>query len=137
MDLANVRVDAARAKQGEWIKDIPGLGDVELQVRGLNSPQYRLAQAKAQRSIPRGARREGGFIDPEAADIASGQALAEGVLLGWKNISVDGVEMAYSAAAALGLLTDPNMAIFRDAVEWAAGQVAILRKEDEDAALGK
>ncbi len=136
MDLANVRVDAARAKQGEWIKDIPGLGDIELLVRGSNSPQFRLAQAKAQRTIPRGARREGGFIDPEAADTANGQALAE-ILLDWRNISIDGAALPYSTAAALKLLTDPDMATFRDAVAWASDQVALLRKEDDDAALGK
>lgn len=137
MDLSKTRVDVARTKRGEWVKGIPGLGDIEVMVRGSNSPQFRLAQAKAQRAIPREARREGGLIDPEAADAALGAALAEGVLLDWRNVEDGGEPVPYSAAKALELMTDPEMAVFRDGVAWAAEIVGAARKEDDDAALGK
>jgi hypothetical protein len=137
MDIGGVRVDMARSKAGEWVGNIPGLGDIELKVRGSNTPQFRLAQAKAQRAIPREARREGGLIDPEAADIAAGKALADGVLIGWRNVSMNGAELPYSPEAAERLLTDPEMGLFRECVMWAAEQVAAMRKGDEDDSLGK
>ena len=135
MDLAKVRVDVTRSKAGEWVKDIPDLDDIELKVRGSNSPHFRTAQAKSQRAIPREARKDG-MIDPEAADAALGRALAE-ILIDWKNVVIGGAEIPYSAEAALALLTDPELAIFRDGVAYAAEYVGSLRKEDEDAALGK
>jgi hypothetical protein len=135
MDLAKVRVDVTRSKAGEWVKDIPGLDDIELKVRGSNSPHFRTAQVKAQRAIPRDARKDG-LVDPEAADAALGRALAE-ILLDWKNVSVGGVEIPHTAEAALTILTDPEMSVFRDGVAYAADYVASLRKEEEDAALGK
>lgn len=137
MDLATVRVDMTRAKAGEWIKDIPGLGDIELKVRGSNTPQFRLAQAKAQRAIPREARREGGMLDPEAADAALGRALVEGVLIDWRNVTLGEAAVPFSPETAEKLLSDPEMAIFRDGVAWAADLVANMRKTDEDASLGK
>ena len=136
MDLSKTRVDLARAKAGQWVKDIPGLDDIEVLVRGSNTPAFRLAQAKAQRAIPREARRDGGLIDPEAADIASGKALAE-ILLDWRNVHVDGAELAFSPDAALKLLTDPELSLFRDGVAWAADIVGAARKDDEDDAAGK
>lgn len=137
MDLAKTRVDIARAKAGEWVKNIPGLDDIELLVRGSNAPAFRLAQAKAQRAIPRTARREGGMIDPDAADAALGQTLAEGALMDWRNVSMGDAEISYSPGAALKLLTDPEMALFRDGVAWAADYVASHLKDDQDEALGK
>ena len=137
MDLGKTRVDLTRSKAGEWVKNIPGLGDIELKVRGSNTPAFRLAQAKAQRAIPREARRDAGLMDPEAADVALGQALAEGALVDWRNVSVDGEAIAYSPEAAAKLLTDPEFSTFRDAVAWAADLVGALRKDDEGAALGK
>lgn len=137
MDLSKVRVDVARSKQGDWISGIPGLGDIEVMVRGSNSPQFRLAQGKAQRDIPREAKRERGFIDPEAADIALGRALADGALMDWRNVEIGGKTIPYSPEKALELLTDPEMAVFRDGVAWAAETLGAARKEDDDAALGK
>ena len=135
MDLGKVRVDVTRSKAGEWVKDIPGLDDIEFKVRGSNSPHFRTAQVKAQRAIPREARKDG-LVDPEAADLALGKALAE-ILLDWKNVRSGETEIAYSPETALTLLTDPELTIFRDGVAYAADYVASLRKEDEDSALGK
>ena len=136
MDLGKTRVDVARSKAGEWVKDIPGLDDIELRVRGSNSPQFRTAQAKAQRAIPRDARRGDGTLDPEAADAAFGRALAE-ILIDWRNVHMDGADLPYSPEAALKLLTDPELSLFRDGVAWAADLVGALKKGDEDASLGK
>lgn len=136
MDLASSRVDLTRSKAGEWVKGIPGLGDIEVKVRGSNTPAFRLAQAKAQRAIPREARREAGLVDPEAVDVALGRALAE-ILIDWRNVSDAGEAIPFSAENAVKLLTDPELAIFRDGVAWAADTVGAMRKDDEDASLGK
>lgn len=135
MDLSKVRVDVARSKAGEWVKNVPGLDDIELKVRGSNSPHFRTAQVRAQRAIPREARKDG-ILDPEAADVALGKALSE-ILLDWRNVRSGETDIPYSPEAALALLTDPEMVVFRDGVAYAADVVGSLRKEEDDAALGK
>lgn len=136
MDLASSRVDLTRSKAGEWVKGIPGLGDIELKVRGSNTPAFRLSRMRAQKSLPSGARLDDGLIDPDEADKSSGLVLA-GLLVDWKNVSDGGVDLPFSREAAEKLLTDLELQVFRDGVAYAADEVAGLRKIKEDASLGK
>lgn len=137
MRLENLRLDVERIEAGEWVENIPGLGDIRLKVRGSNCAAFRLAQAKAQRGITSADRHEGGLVDPKAVDVVLGTALAEAVLVDWENVEIDGQMARYSKPLAHTLLVDPEMALFRDGVAWASDYVSTMRKETEDPALGK
>lgn len=136
MDLSAVRVDLTRSKAGEWVKNIPGLGDIELKIKGSNTPAFRLGRIRAQKAIPAGARLEDGLIDPEEADKSNGLVLAD-LLVDWKNVNDGDAEVPFSREAAVRFLTDPELPVFRDGVAYAADEVATLRKAKEDESLGK
>ena len=137
MDLFAVRTQVDRVSAGEWVGDIPGLGDIRLKVRGLNSTHFKDASAKAMRNLPRSERNRDGSLSSAVAERVTGGALAEAVLLDWENVTIQGDMIPYSKEKALELLTDPQWQIFRDAVEWSARIVADLRADDEGASLGK
>lgn len=121
MKLNDLKIDAVKAEQGAWIKDIPDLGDLELKVRGLNNADYRRLQTQLMRALPRALR-----SDPVEQDKITARLLAETVLLEWKNLDGE----TYSKERALEILADPNYAPFRDGVVWAATMVAERQADD-------
>ncbi|APX83978.1 hypothetical protein BV511_04135 [Methylorubrum extorquens] len=133
MKLSSLKVDAAAIEDGEWIGNIPEMGDLEVRVRGLNNAKYRRLQTTLIDAVPR-AKRQGGRLDPDEQDRITASCLNATVLLDWRGLEgEDGQPVPYSKDLATDLLTKPEFRRFREAVIWAASQVGEERAAaDED-----
>jgi len=127
MDIKNIKVDPDRIEQGAWVGEkyetpIPDMGDLCLQVRGINNASWRRLQARLIAAVPR-AKRLSGKIDLDEMDRINAMLLRDCGLTGWENMAEDGVTVEYSKEAAERFLTDPVYGAFRDAVMWACAVV--------------
>jgi hypothetical protein len=136
MDLSKLKVDSAKIATGSWVGDIPSMGDLRLKVRGISAPAFVDAQRRLMRGVAKDERNRDGTLPSAVADRVTGTALHQAVLLDWDNLTTDGKTAPYDASLALQLLTDPDYAMFRDAVVWAAGIVSADEGEVADAILG-
>lgn len=124
MDISKIKIDSAKIEAGEWVKEIPGMGDLELRVRGLGSIAYREALAARQRAIPRDKRNADGSIPVRLSDEATAAAIADAILLDWRNLESGEVSVAFAPDLARDYLIDPDYGVFLDAVLFAASKVA-------------
>jgi hypothetical protein len=134
VDLKEIKTDPALLEQGGWVSDIPGMGDLELQVRPLSNPKYQRLQSKLIQALPR-AKRVGGRPDEDEQDRIISTCLLNTVLLGWRNLKDGGEEVEFTPDMARMLILQPEFRDFRDAVLYASGVVSDNRVADqEDAA---
>lgn len=133
MKLSSLKVDPAAIEGGEWIGNIPEMGDLEVCVRGLNNAKYRRLQSKLIDAVPR-QKRPGGRVDPDEQDRITATCLNATVLLDWRGLEgEDGQPLPYSQDLAAELLSKPEFRRFREGVIWAAAQVGEERAaSDED-----
>ena len=131
MKLSDMKIDSAAIEAGVWVRDIPGMGDLAVKVRGLRNADYRRLNASLWGAVP--AAKKG---DPAEADRIAVTLLAETILIGWDGLTDDdGTPLPWSTERAVALLSDPDFALFRDAVTWAASTVGdISREAVEDSA---
>ncbi|MCX5570619.1 MULTISPECIES: hypothetical protein [Kaistia] len=128
MKLANLKIDSARLEHGDWVGDIPGLGDIRLRVRGLGNDDYRRRQSELSAALPRHLRKE-----PAEQDKILNTLIVETLLEGWEKVEADdGKPLAFTRENVLAILSDPDMRAFSDGVIWAAGAVSERRKSDLD-----
>ena len=136
MKLSTLKVDADKIEAGDWVRNIPEMGDLGLKVRGLQNAQYRRLQAKLLDAVPR-SQRQGGRVDPDVMDGIMSSCLLSTVLLDWDGLEDEaGAAVAYSKEQAKTFLTDPIYRRFRDAVVYAATVVGDAEAEGEKADLG-
>lgn len=128
MKINSFKTNAAAAIEGRWVNDLPGLGNIEVKVRGTNNPEYRRRLQAMYRALPP-TKRKNGVVDPIENDRIIGVCLLNHCLLDWRGLeNDDGSPLPYSKEAATPLLTDPNFGAFRDGVFAAASSV-----DDEEA----
>lgn len=120
MEINSLKRDSAAVSAGQWVGDIPGLGDVWLRVRGLSSPVVVAVRSRKERVVPRDQRERDGSLKPEVGLVVFGEVLHEAVLLDWDGLTDGGEPVPYSAEIAKQWLTDPDLAFFADAVVYAA-----------------
>lgn len=123
MDIKNLKRDTARIEGGEWIGDIPGMGELRLRVRGIGSTTYQAAVSRMSRAAPREDRLRDNSLKPAASMRITGRALQEAILLEWDGLESDGKPLAFDKELALEWLTDPDFRSFFDAVIYAANVV--------------
>lgn len=123
MDVGSICKDVAAISAGDWVDNIPGMGDLRLKVRGMTAPSVRQLRGRLVRAVPKDQREDDGTLHDEAARQVLAQVLAEEVLLDWANVEANGEPVLYSPSLAAAWLRNPGMAIFADAVVWAAAQV--------------
>jgi hypothetical protein len=133
MDLAKIASDTKTWQDGDWV-DLGAIepmfqdpsGDPEknvwVQVRSIRSNQFQRAMARCRRSLDRMQAR-GVPIDPVKSSEATRTALAEGALLGWKNLTEGDRELVFSSQEAKRVMIEPSYWRFADAVATAATQV--------------
>jgi len=136
MDIRNLKRDSARSEAGAWTGDIPGMGKLELHTRGINSAAYQSALSRLSRAVPPEGRERDNSLKPDVAARISGEAAAEGLLLGWRGLTDGAAEVAYSPDLAANWLTDPDYKPFLDAVFYAASIVENGRASVEKALEG-
>jgi hypothetical protein len=120
MEISTLKRDSAAVAAGQWVGDIPGMGDVRLRVRGLSSPIVVAVRSRKERKVPRDQRERDGSLKPEIGLVIFGEVLHEAVLLEWDGLTDGGNPVPYSAEMAEQWLTDPDFAFFADAVVYAA-----------------
>ncbi|WP_232629163.1 hypothetical protein [Methylobacterium sp. Leaf118] len=136
MKLSSLKVDASAIEEGQWVGNIPEMGDLEVRVRGLNNARYRRLQTKLIDAVPR-AKRQGGRMDPDEQDRITATCLNATVLLDWRGLEgEDGQPLPYSKDLASTLLSEAEFRRFREGVIWAASQVGEEQAEAERADEG-
>lgn len=137
MDVSSLKKNSKAIRAGQWIKDIPQMGDLRLRVRGLNSPEVIECRAQKERAIPLADRRRDGTIKTEDGMRIMSQVLFEAVLLDWDGLTQDGKPLPYNKDLAEVWLTDPDYMAFADAVAWSAQMVDRGMGEIEELATEK
>lgn len=123
MDIDSLQVNPEAISEGRWIKDLPQMGDLELLVRGMTSPQVIDLRRKKVQGVPRNMRnRDGSPHYSEMVRITT-EVLHEAVLLDWKGLVQKGKPIKYDKDLAKLWLTDPRFRRFADAVVEAAEYV--------------
>lgn len=120
MEIKDLKKDSAKIAEGQWVQDIPDMGDLRLMVRGLSSPVVSAARSRKERSATRKERHRDGTLKHETAARITSELLAEVVLMDWDGITSGGKPVKYDAATAAAWLTDPDYQDFANAVAWAA-----------------
>lgn len=120
MDIKDIKKNAAEITGGQWVGDIPDMGDLRLRVRGLSSPQVIAIRSRKERAVPRKERLRDGSLRPETGLRISGEVLHEAVLLDWSGLTSDGKPVKYDAALAAEWCTNPDYQDFASAVAWSA-----------------
>lgn len=123
MEISNFKKDIAKIETGEWVSDIPNMGNLRLRVRGISSKLYTTKLSRLQRAVPSGDRDRSGSILPDVGLRLMGEAAHEVLLLEWDGLEDNGKPFAYDSAVAFQWLTDPEYSQFLDAVIWASNVV--------------
>ena len=140
MKLSSLKVNAARGEQGAWVKDLPGMGDLQLLVRGFNNSDYSRFMAKEGAAVPRDQRegnRPNGAILPAALNAMVTRGMVEHILIDWKNLTDEHDKpIPFSKERALEMLLDPDFRPFRDAIAIAAAEVEDVSSDRVEAVVG-
>lgn len=126
MKLSDIRGVTQKIEHGAWVDDLPNLPGVTVKVRGFGNADYRRKLFEKRKNMT-----PAQMEDEEVRQRLETELLHEAVLQDWSGID----DTPYSSETALKLLTDPELAVFRSAVDYAAGVVAQRGKASlEDAA---
>lgn len=120
MDIQSLKKDSAVIAEGQWIGDIPNMGDLRLRVRGSSSPRVVAVRARKQRAVPRDERLRDGSLTVEKTIQIETEVLHEAVLLDWDGLTDGGKPVKYDPSLAETWLTNPDFRDFADAVVWAS-----------------
>lgn len=129
MEISNLKRSAVKVADGDWVRDIPQMGDLALKVRGIGYEAYKQTMARKLRAIPSKERERDGNPSEAALHRARGEALHEHVLLDWDGLTDSGKKLEYNSETALVWLTSPEFEDFHYAVVYAAGVVGKESKE--------
>lgn len=129
MDISNLKKSTDKVEAGEWVSDIPQMGELRLRVRGLGSETYKQVFSRKQRAVVKADRERDGSIKEEVLHRIRGEALHETILLEWDGLTADGKCYAFDKDVALTWLTDPEFEDFHFATLYAAGVVGKERSD--------
>lgn len=115
MKLSDIKAVTHKIEQGAWVSDLPNLPGISVKVRGYGNSDYRrlLTKLRAGMSAEES-------NDPFQQEQLDARLLYETILIDWHGID----DMPFSAENAETLLSDPDMAVFRMGVNYAASVVA-------------
>ncbi|PJI56007.1 hypothetical protein CTI14_00290 [Methylobacterium radiotolerans] len=140
MKLSSLKVNSTRAEQGDWVGDLPQMGDLRLKVRGFSNTDYAAFLAKEGAAVPRdqreGGRRDGPIL-PKVRDGILIRGMVEHILVDWDGLTDDAEQpLPFSKERAMELLADPDFRPFRDAVAYAATIVEEVEADKVEAVAG-
>ena len=131
-------VDETRLSGGVWhVIDVNADYPVEASeigdkcavlVASMDSPKYR--QAVERRMKPHMIRR-GSQVDPLVRDTITMEAMAETIILDWKNFEIGGVVVPYSAAKCVEFLTQPKWVRLRERLMNVIGDTDAFKVQQE------
>ena len=120
--LSSLKADLARESAGDWI-EYPLWAGAAFNVSSFHKPEYQTARDLL---VARMSRESRGKKQPTGAETraAYGELFCEHILHGWR-----GFDIVYTPDTAREILTDPAYRVIYDAVEWCAGQLALVEAE--------
>lgn len=136
MDIQSLKKDSATIAGGQWIDDIPGMGDLRLRVRGLTSPQVTTLRSALERKAEKKDRNRDGSLKYEANVRIMKQVLHDAVLLEWDGLTDGGKPVLFGKEQAGEWLYNDDYRSFADAVTWAASVVDNGAAEDTELLAG-
>jgi len=120
VDILDLAVNMETISEGDWVDQIPEMGDLRLKVRGMMAPKVQALQARKLRAVPKNKRgRDGMPLFAVTVQVMT-EVLFEAVLLDWDGLSADGKPVKYSPELSKQWLSDLSFQKFADAVIWAA-----------------
>lgn len=136
MKLSSVAVDPKAIEDGEWVKNLPEMGNLELKCRGQNSAAWRALLRKEINKLPRNLRNRPDGLPIAIQDKINNACLVGVGVLDWKNLELDDGAHDYSKELLAKLLADPVYQIFRDACLTATSRVGIEIAEADEELVG-
>ena len=116
MEFNDLKTASDDLAEGEWVTDLPNIGDARLKVRSMSAPAVVRALGRAMRA----ASDDDGNVSPDVVDQIDLKVIAEQVLLDWDGFTQDGEPVKHSPGLArVWLETD----LFMTAVRVAAHRV--------------
>jgi hypothetical protein len=138
--ITALKVNTARAERGDWVSDLPGMGDVKLKVRGFSNTDFTAFMAKQVAGLGRDKRvgnRANGALQPGVLDELMARGMVEAILIDWSGLTDENDKpLPYSKDMATTFLTNPDYRPLRDAVSYAAGVVEEFEADKVEAVVG-
>jgi hypothetical protein len=113
----------AKIEHGAWVKGIPNLPGLALKVRGIGNSDYRRLLMKLRADLS-----PDEIADEKKQAEMDARLMQETILVGW-----DGMEDPFTPEHVKTWLTDPELAVFRSGVVYAASTVAQDGRESLEA----
>lgn len=136
MKLSSVAVDPKAVEDGEWVKDLPEMGDLELKARGQNSVAWRTHQRKLINALPRNLRNRPDGLPMKVQDGINSKCLIEAGIIDWKNLELDDGVKSFSKELLATLINDPVNQVFRDACFIATARVGTAETAADEELAG-
>ena len=125
VSIESVKTDLSKEIEGVWVEYE---GGISLKIARLNNPVHKEVVEKLSAPHMKGFRAH--TIPQETRDKISKKAVAETILLDWKNIDdADGNPIPYSREKALEFFENPELADFYDYVVIVSNQKENYRKQ--------
>jgi hypothetical protein len=120
MKLQQLKDTTSKIEQGAWVDNLPNLPGIQVKVRGWGNSDHRRLRAKmAAETSPEK------LEDQDVQETLQADAIVRTILVDWRGLEQDdGAPLEYSLAMAEKIIHDPDVAVFRGGVEWAASIVA-------------
>lgn len=99
MDIDALKKADADAADGDWVGDLPGLGDIRLRVRPLTHPRVLRAMGRARRKAS-----EGKPLTDQQEEQVDREVMASTVLTGWENMTSGGNPVEFTPERAAELI---------------------------------
>jgi len=112
MDLIKIASDPQKELEGTEVT--PWDDETVLVIARYNNSKFRNMQARLMEPHIRAAGRKG--VSTEQANEILSKCIAKTILLGWRNLSLEGQPVEYSEEKALELLRDERLADFKETV---------------------
>ena len=131
-DLGKLKVDGDAIENGDWVDDIPDLGDIALLVVGSDSIRYAEAQEKhlSQMSVE-----QKNDLSQTERRAWLANTLADCVD-DWKNVVIDGEPVDFDRERLREMLLDQDYLRLRNGVAWACQNVGQRVAKDTKDAVG-
>jgi hypothetical protein len=132
MKISSVDVNPKAIEDGEWVKDLPEMDDLELLCRGQNSMAWRNCTRREVNKLPRNIRNLPDGLPLKVQDRINNKCLVEAGILGWKNLALDDGPKEFSKELLEQLINDPVKQIFRDACLVATARVGTAAAQADE-----
>lgn len=128
-EFTEIETDTQKEIEGVWR---PYKGEAQLLIARLNNERYRSLLRRKVKSNRAVLDNEDDLADKVGEQVML-EAMSKTILLGWKNIAINGKEVVYSPDLALKMLTQSRE--FRETVRNYAEDSEAYRKSVEDSAV--